>query len=267
MIKTYLINLEKDRDRLHHMQEQLLRAGIQFSRIEAVNGRKIKDEHSPLWNHYLESRKTENNNISRELTCGEIGCSFSHQLCYKDFLASGAEYALIMEDDLLIEMNFKTIFEDIVRINNSGNNWNLIQFSYTDFSRITTIFCVCLSLLKKEIIKIKNNFRIFNLVRLFAVPIFNFFIYIREYIGIHYIKGLRRNIFRNQPGTGCYMIDRRAAERLILINSGALYSADNAIVDHLFKHKDIKCFSYYPQMVKQNLAQFSSSIDQMQSRA
>jgi len=52
----------------------------------------------------------------RQLRSGEVGCFFSHLLCWVKILESGAEYGLILEDDIIITPTiidyFDLIFND-----------------------------------------------------------------------------------------------------------------------------------------------------------
>ena len=83
------------------MNSILKRLGIDYERVEAINGkllpREVKKEITYPYNHF-ESRVR----YTRELTDGEIGCFLSHRACWAKLVASNENFALIMEDDIKI---------------------------------------------------------------------------------------------------------------------------------------------------------------------
>ena len=95
-LKTYVINLPKDQDR----RESILKETAQFpwldiEMIEAVYGKELSDEEK---NNLFDCKKYTQY-YGRELMPGEIGCTLSHQMCYKHLLEADLDYALILEDD------------------------------------------------------------------------------------------------------------------------------------------------------------------------
>ena len=98
-MKTYIINLERSPERKQHMQTLLSQydcLDIEF--VRAVDGSILKEKEKKLLFDNDEAYKR----YGKYLTAGEIGCTLSHQLCYKR-IAEGEEHcALILEDDLLI---------------------------------------------------------------------------------------------------------------------------------------------------------------------
>ena len=96
-----LINLDSSVERYHSISTKLNALNIPFERIPAVDGRKLDEDHikeiTYPYNHF-ESRVR----YTRELTKGEVGCFLSHKKCWETLLASDEQWALIMEDDILI---------------------------------------------------------------------------------------------------------------------------------------------------------------------
>ena len=98
-MKTYVINLENAFARKQYMQKQL--EELPFLSPEfviAVDGRKMTKEGQ---NQKFNIEKFKKN-YSREVRPGEIGCTLSHQKCYQKLMDSGEEYALILEDDIVL---------------------------------------------------------------------------------------------------------------------------------------------------------------------
>ena len=81
MIKVFVINLDRRPDRLSSVTERLLRAGLSFSRFAAVNG-----SGTPL---------------SWPLPQPMVGNWLSHSGVLLEFIASKADYALVLEDDVV----------------------------------------------------------------------------------------------------------------------------------------------------------------------
>lgn len=105
-MKTYVINLERSKDRREYM-ELLLRPYkcLDIEIVEAVDGRtltgtQIKRE--------FDCSKYESINL-RKVRSGEIGCTLSHQKCYRKIIEEDIQSAMIFEDDLIINENFAPI--------------------------------------------------------------------------------------------------------------------------------------------------------------
>ena len=90
-LKVYLINLDRDADRLAHMRAQL--NGIGFERISAVDGSKDPP-------------------TTKGLTRFELACLESHKLAWRAFLGGPAEHACFLEDDLHIRPGLAALVGD-----------------------------------------------------------------------------------------------------------------------------------------------------------
>ena len=88
---VYVINLDRDRDRLAHTREQL--AGVAFTRVPAVDG-------------------TTSAETAAGLTRFELACLASHREAWRRFLATSAPHACFLEDDLHIWPGFGALVED-----------------------------------------------------------------------------------------------------------------------------------------------------------
>ncbi len=91
-MRTYLINLDRSTERLSIVTDRLAALGLTWERIPAVDGKTLTAEHktavvSPNWK------------FPTTLTSGEIGCMLSHRYCWEQFLATGDEWLLVLEDD------------------------------------------------------------------------------------------------------------------------------------------------------------------------
>lgn len=74
--------------------------------IEAVNGRLLEEREK---NKLFDNQKAFKR-YGRKCRDGEIGCTLSHQKCYQKLSESKHKYALILEDDIILnENNISTI--------------------------------------------------------------------------------------------------------------------------------------------------------------
>lgn len=109
-MRTFVINLEGAIERKQYMQQLLKEQGIFKPKyIAAIDGRLMdQDERS--------QRFDENkfrNYYMRNVRPGEIGCTLSHQTCYKDLLDSTDEYILILEDDVVVQESLNKVMNMI----------------------------------------------------------------------------------------------------------------------------------------------------------
>lgn len=112
MVPTFVINLEESLDRKKHMTNLLKRyPDLDVTFIKAINGKLLSnDEKDSLFN----SKKFKEK-YSVNVRPGEIGCTLSHQKCYKEILKKDIEYALILEDDIYINEHFGKNFNNLIK--------------------------------------------------------------------------------------------------------------------------------------------------------
>ena len=103
--QIYVINLNQSKDRLNKLKHMANNAGISVERFPAILGKKLNFNY--LENKgYLENKKLINFN-------GNLGCYMSHCLLLeKIYKENKYENVLILEDDCLIDTNFKKQIED-----------------------------------------------------------------------------------------------------------------------------------------------------------
>lgn len=91
-MKTYIISLKNSSDRRSSIARQANNLKLNYEIVDAVNGRELPE-------NMLSILRKE---YSYAITPGEIGCSLSHLSVYKKILSSTDEYALVLEDDVLL---------------------------------------------------------------------------------------------------------------------------------------------------------------------
>ncbi len=139
--KIYLVNLRKDFEKKIKSTNQLLRAGIEYELIEAVDGYSGKPmakytEYTsrPLGklNRFQEFSEME---LSRGKPFIESPGAFGYILTYmrviEDAKKKGYERILILEDDVLLHFDFEYQSQKFLR--NIDNGWKIIHFGASQY--------------------------------------------------------------------------------------------------------------------------------------
>lgn len=101
-MQTYLINLDKDKDRLVAADAQLKRLGVEYERFPAVYAKKLPKEIIDSRVNYFRWWCC----VGRKILPGEIGCALSHYSIYQKMIDERIEYACILEDDVVLNEAF-----------------------------------------------------------------------------------------------------------------------------------------------------------------
>lgn len=140
----YVINLDSSTDRWDAMNKRLSSLNIKADRISAVDGRKKTDREIEEILYPMDYGKRYL--FPRLLSKAEIGCFLSHRKCWQMLVESDEDWALIMEDDLIISDRAAYYMNDlswlpenikICQLSTHKHNWSLW--------------------VKKETIKLLNN--------------------------------------------------------------------------------------------------------------
>ena len=100
-IRYYYINLQHATDRKIEAEKQAAQFGIKLERIEAIAGKEL--DITTLSAYDKQRRLAE---FAVELSPNEHACIMSHLKALQTFVDSGAEYGVIMEDDLQLHPQF-----------------------------------------------------------------------------------------------------------------------------------------------------------------
>ena len=110
MIKTFLINLDKNPERLTASTEQLKALGVSFERIPAVYGRNLS----------VVEKKNAVNRFrwwcaqGRPIRDGEIGCALSHKIVYERMIRDRISVCCVLEDDNRYRDDFKHVRDAVL---------------------------------------------------------------------------------------------------------------------------------------------------------
>jgi GR25 family glycosyltransferase involved in LPS biosynthesis len=123
--KLYYINLDKNEDRNNNIKNLISKFGfINSFRLSAIST-KTQDEIN-TYKKYITNEaydKLQINNIKKsrdnhyELSNGAVGCYLSHMEIYKDMIKNNIPYAIILEDDCVINNTKEQFWEKVSKIN------------------------------------------------------------------------------------------------------------------------------------------------------
>ena len=103
-MKTFVINLERSVVRRTSIKQQLDSQGIEFEFTKAIDGSLLTDEYLATICNFAELAKRPH--IQKK---GMYGCILSHYYIYEKIVAEDLPYAMILEDDVVIQPNFKSL--------------------------------------------------------------------------------------------------------------------------------------------------------------
>ena len=127
MDHVYLINLDRRQDRLSNMQAIFEELGIEYERVQAVDGKvDVNDDYIKKLGIEMMPEFSEPYH-GRPLTFGEIGCFMSHYNIWRDALNKNYQDIIVFEDDIRFEPFFRqklsAVKEEIRQLN---LEWDLI---------------------------------------------------------------------------------------------------------------------------------------------
>ena len=119
-MRFFLINLDRDSDRLAYMTQSLGEHGFVAERIPAFLGLDIPDDLKPFF-------LTADGGIDSAMNKGEIGCYASHMFAIGRLVKEDIrEPVCIMEDDLRLSSNFHQITR---MLEDAPEDWEIIRKS------------------------------------------------------------------------------------------------------------------------------------------
>lgn len=133
-IKSYIINLDKSKERYAKLEPLVADLGYDYQRLEAVYGANLSQK---IIDELVDHERFRIMTARAQIKPAEVGCYLSHVKAWIDFLDSGYEYALIFEDDVSFDPpKLRSAIEDIVK---RPNLWDLNLFNVPIRKYKTTI--------------------------------------------------------------------------------------------------------------------------------
>lgn len=120
IIQAYVINLGDATARMAHMQAELARIGLDFTRIEGVLGDRLPEPVAGF------DERKYNILTGKQRNKREIGCYFSHLEALRGFLAGDAAFALVLEDDVHLPDELPALLASAIQ---HGTHWDLLRLT------------------------------------------------------------------------------------------------------------------------------------------
>ena len=106
-MRVYLLNLDKDVDRLMAADRRLQSLGIKYERISAICGKDLSPAEKRAKVSYFRWWCT----VGIPPRDGEIGCAISHLTVYQRLVESGDKCVCVLEDDIVLDSRFPAILK------------------------------------------------------------------------------------------------------------------------------------------------------------
>lgn len=251
MFSTFVINLDKDTDRLEYMNSQLSDLGVPYERVSAIRGL----DYIPKKEEYEQTHAYDVSGYV--MTPGELGCALSHAKIIQKIVTEEIPYTLILEDDVTLPVNFKDIIEDMIKKN---KNWEHVLFDYIP---------VGLPFFRQWLVGVKINYRklqhtnekfafiakhVFKAIYIFLLSLSE---RVREFIRTYRpgpVIFLRPVYF-----AGAYLVSLEGAKKLHALCNPVVYTADQ-LPNKARELKGLKFRGFSPLVVQQEKKRFGSSI-------
>ncbi len=141
---AYVINLAQATERWEFVSDNLRQSEIEFTRVEAVDGRALTLPHPNYSARNFQLRHGHRDNY------GHIGCYLSHLKAFRMFLQSSHSHALILEDDTKPAASLRNIIDRAIEYQST---WDILRIcGFHDphpvpFAKLDNEYqlCICLT--------------------------------------------------------------------------------------------------------------------------
>ena len=255
MFTTFVINLDKDTERMKFMHSQLLGCRIVYRRQTAILGK----AYTASTAEYDSARAVKA--TGHALIPGEIGCALSHLGVYKTIVAEGLPYSLVFEDDVAIPNNFKEIVESMV-ITQPLTSFEYLLFDYVP---------VGLPYIRQWFLSVRRTIQLHSRTSWFAAVLAMLYAGVKVWyiVPLALYEGWRDTAKKTKPGpvrfyrpvyfAGAYLITLEGAKKLVSLAEPVIYTADQ-LPNRARILRGLRFFCYAPLCVSQLKQTYGSSI-------
>ena len=114
----YVINLDRDTERMASIHANLVRIGLSYERLPAVMGKDVTD-----WEKLVDLSAYAWRNRLDMPRAGEVGCTLSHLKAMETFLKTDAPWCVILEDDVEV----LPACAEVLRSLAEKDDWDLVK--------------------------------------------------------------------------------------------------------------------------------------------
>jgi glycosyl transferase, family 25 len=114
----YVINLDRDVERMASIRANLEALGLPFERLSAVMGKDVPD-----WEKLVDMSAYAWRNRLDTPRAGEVGCYLSHLKAMETFLRTDAPWCVILEDDVEV----LPACGEVLRALSEKDDWDLVK--------------------------------------------------------------------------------------------------------------------------------------------
>lgn len=114
----YVINLDRDVERMASIRANLEALGLPFERLSAVMGKDV-----PEWERLVDMSAYAWRNRLDAPRAGEVGCYLSHLKAMETFLKTDAPWCVILEDDVEV----LPASGEVLRALGEKDDWDLVK--------------------------------------------------------------------------------------------------------------------------------------------
>jgi glycosyl transferase, family 25 len=114
----YVINLDRDTERMASIHANLARLGLSYERLPAVVGKDVPD-----WEKLVDLPAYAWRNRLDVPRAGEVGCTLSHLKAMETFLKTDAPWCVILEDDVEV----LPACAEVLRSLAEKDDWDLVK--------------------------------------------------------------------------------------------------------------------------------------------
>jgi len=255
MFKTFVINLDKDKERMDFMSQQLVNCEIPYHRQSAVYGK----DYRASYVEYDEAGAIAK--TGHALLPGELGCALSHAKVYEQIVREEIPFSLILEDDVELPSNFKHIVNRMITEQGKTN------FEYLLFDYVPVGLPFLKQWFRSVRVRVNNEFQ-YSLPRATLTALYAIF-KIPYIVPLAIFEGCRDGVMYETGGpvrflrpvyfAGAYLLTLQGAKKLHSLTKPILYTADQLPNRARIINK-LRFFCYAPLSVKQLKTTFGSSI-------
>lgn len=225
----YVITLKRAADRHEHFKKEL--DGLEYSIFFGKD--KNEFDVAELINSgiYDEGLAKKNDRYGKSMQSGALGCSWSHQLVYRDIVKHNYKNALILEDDIVINNSTIMLLPEILK--ELPQNWELFYLGFEKNEQAPAG-----SVFKKLFYRVLSKFG--------AIKFSN------KMIGNLYPKKISEHIYKAgyHNCTHAYGITKEAAARLSALQTPISFVADHLLA-YAATNEMVKSYIILPKIIDQ----------------